>query len=56
MRTFIVVLIEKNKTMQDMDARFYDLGRVESVDGKDIAGKVEFNRDLWSICVIAQIK
>jgi hypothetical protein len=56
MKTFTVLCIEKNKTMQDMDARFYDLGSVQSVDGKDIDGKVDFNHDIWRICVITEIK
>ncbi len=55
MKTFTVICIEKNKTMQDMDARFLELGHFSSVDGGDLAEKVRFNRDLWRVCVVAEI-
>jgi len=56
MKNFTVICIEKNKTMQDIDARFLDLGVVRSVNGKDIEERVQYNRDVWRICVIAENK
>ncbi len=56
MKTFRVVCIEKNKAMQDADAKFKGLGHVNSIDGSDIESKVQFNRDVWRICVIAEVK
>lgn len=56
MKTFTVICIEKNKTMQDRNAQFLDLGHHRSINGKDLASKVKFNRDLWRVCVIAEIK
>ena len=54
MKTFTVICIEKNKTMQDRDAKFKELGHYRSIDGRDLEDKVNFNRDLWRICVIAE--
>ena len=54
MKDFKVICIQKNKTMQDMDAEFLELGVFRSVDGKDIEEKAHFNRDVWRICVIAE--
>ena len=54
MKTFTVICIEANKTMQDMDARFREMGHFRSVDGKDIEAGLKFNRDLWRVCVIAE--
>ena len=56
MKTFTVICIEKNKTMQDMDAHFRELGHFLSVDGRDLEDKVSFNRDLWRVCCIAEVK
>lgn len=55
MKTFTVICIEKNKTMQDMNAKFLELGHFMSVDGKDLEGKAVFNRDLWRVCVVAEV-
>ena len=56
MKTFTVICIQKSKTMQDMDARFREMGHFRSVDGKDIESGLKFNRDLWRVCVIAEVK
>ena len=56
MKTFTVVCIEKNKTMQDMDARFMDLGHFQSDDGKDLGHQLRYDRSLWRVCVIAEVK
>ena len=54
MKTFTVICIEKNKTMQDMNAKFLELGSFRSVDGSDLEKKVRFNRNIWRVCVIAE--
>jgi hypothetical protein len=56
MKTFTVICIEKSKTMQDMDARFRDMGHFRSVDGRDIEPKLKLDRGLWRVCVIAEVK
>ena len=56
MNTYTVLCIEKNKTMQDMDAKFKEMGHFMSYDGKDIEPKLKFNRDVWRVCVIARVK
>ena len=54
-KTYAVICIEKNKTMQDVNAKFLELGHFLSVDGGDIEGKAEFNRDVWRVCVVAEV-
>ena len=56
MKTFTVICIEKNKTMQDLDAQFKDLGHFFSETGKELADKAVFNRDLWRVCVVAEVR
>ncbi len=55
MMQFTVICIEKHKTMQDMDAKFLDLGNFGSVDGKDLEDKVKFNRNIWRVCVVVKV-
>ena len=55
MKTFTVICIEINKTMQDMNAQFMNLGHFSSVDGQDIEQKLNFNRSVWRVCVIAEV-
>ena len=56
MKTFTVICIEKNKTMQDRNAKFLELGHFLSADGKDLAESATFNRDLWRVCVVAEVR
>lgn len=56
MKTFTVICIQKNKTMQDMDAKFKELGHFRSVDGGDLEERAIFNRDVWRVCVIAEVR
>ena len=55
MNTYTIICIEKNKTMQDRDAKFKELGHAMSIDGTDLAEKAIFNRDLWRVCVVAKV-
>jgi len=55
MKTFAVICIEKNKTMQDANARFKELGHFLSETGEELAEKAVFNRDLWRVCVVAEV-
>ena len=55
MKTFTVICIEINKTMQDMSAQFKELGHFRSVDGLDLESAAQFNRELWRVCVIAEV-
>ena len=54
MNNYTVICIEKGKTMQDVDAKFLDLGCFHSIDGLDIEDKLVFNKDAWRVCVIAK--
>ena len=56
MKTFTVICIQKNKTMQDLDAKFLELGHFRSIDGRDLSDKVVFDRGLWRVCVVCEVR
>lgn len=55
MKTFTVICIE-SKPNPGVSARFLELGHFKSVDGGELKSRARFNRNIWRIFCIAEVK
>lgn len=56
MKTFTVICIEKNETIPGRAAKYLELGHFKSVDGSELKNKARFNRNIWRIWCIAEVR
>ena len=54
-KRFAVICIEKDKSMQDVDAKFLELGSFLSNNVSEIESSVSFDRDIWRVCAVYEV-